>query len=934
MRVPLLLVAFLQLIGAAARADAAPDLDWNFESGHVRPLALSPDGRRLFAVNTPDARLEIFRIIGERLIRAGSVPVGLEPVAVAARSNDEVWVVNRLSDSVSVVRFEDVVGRRRRMHGGRHRIPVIRGRVVRTLLVGDEPQDVVFAGPDRRLAFVTAAHRGQNSPFPRAQYAEPGVGRADIWVFDVDELGASLGGQPRAVLALFGDSPRALAASPDGSRVYAAVYRSGNGTNVTFVCAGGADAEPCRPGGGPLAPGGLPAPNENVEGVPGPLATLIVRRDPETGAWLDELNRDWTAMVPFELPDLDVFEIDALTDPPVATRAHAAVGTVLFNMVVNPKTGRLYVSNTEARNEVRFEGPGHLAALVKPPGEPASVRGHLHEARITVIDGEYVKPRHLNKHIPYDPGPTPRGVKARSLATPTGMVVSRDGRRLYVAALGSNKVGVFDARRLERDRFLPSARRHIALRGRGPTGLALRGKHLYVMTRFDHAIEVVDLRCRCTVQRVALHDTEPETTVQGRPFLYDATISSSNGETSCAACHVFGHTDALAWDLGNPDAAVVPNPNLAINSQTLPDFHPLKGPFLTQTLRGLARHGPMHWRGDRTGGPELASPEAELAAFQAFNGAFESLLGRDEGPLPADDMRTFAEFATRITMPPSPIARFDGELRADEARGRELFFEAARTVSLTAKGNLTFETCDECHRLDPAAGLFGTSTLSTIAVQSKKVPQLRALYDRIGKFGFVPAFDGMPDADFTGPQVRASGFSSGGGSDTLFRFLGNPAFVLSDAERRDLEAFLLAFPSRLAPIVGQQVTLGVTTSPEVDERLDLLLERAATPHPMDRWLEATACDLVARGTIEGEPRGFLRTADGRFQPDRSTEPALSAEVLRSLAAERGQELTFTCAPPGAGRRLGIDRDLDGAPDGDERDAGSNPADPRSLPRAH
>ena len=34
-----------------------------FESGHVRPLAISPNGRLLFAVNTPDNRLEVFRIL-------------------------------------------------------------------------------------------------------------------------------------------------------------------------------------------------------------------------------------------------------------------------------------------------------------------------------------------------------------------------------------------------------------------------------------------------------------------------------------------------------------------------------------------------------------------------------------------------------------------------------------------------------------------------------------------------------------------------------------------------------------------------------------------------------------------------------------------------------------------------------------------------------
>ncbi len=78
-----------------------------FESGQVRPLALDPDGRFLYALNTPDGRLEIFRVHGHGpkapLEAVGSVQVGLEPVAVAARDHGEVWVVNHLSDSVSVV---------------------------------------------------------------------------------------------------------------------------------------------------------------------------------------------------------------------------------------------------------------------------------------------------------------------------------------------------------------------------------------------------------------------------------------------------------------------------------------------------------------------------------------------------------------------------------------------------------------------------------------------------------------------------------------------------------------------------------------------------------------------------------------------------------------------------------------------------------------
>jgi DNA-binding beta-propeller fold protein YncE len=104
------------------------------------------------------------------------VPVGLEPVAVAARTDSEIWVVNHLSDSVSVV----------------HLAPLgLAGRVVRTLLVGDEPRDIVFAGPDRKRAFITTAHRGQNVPYD-PQLTTPGVGRADVWVFNAEDLGNSL----------------------------------------------------------------------------------------------------------------------------------------------------------------------------------------------------------------------------------------------------------------------------------------------------------------------------------------------------------------------------------------------------------------------------------------------------------------------------------------------------------------------------------------------------------------------------------------------------------------------------------------------------------------------------------------------------------------------------------------------------------------------
>src|SRR5262252_5469619 len=173
-RCTLLLLAGLLSLAPLARAGSFT----TFESGQVRPMAMSPDGTRLFAVNTPGDYLEIFSIDGSgNLTKSGSVPVGLEPVAVAARTNGEVWVVNLLSDSVSIV---DVA--------------TSPPRVTRTLLVGDEPRDIVFAGTGGTRAFITTAHRGQNRPGD-PQLTTAGVGRADVWVFDATGLGpTTLGG--------------------------------------------------------------------------------------------------------------------------------------------------------------------------------------------------------------------------------------------------------------------------------------------------------------------------------------------------------------------------------------------------------------------------------------------------------------------------------------------------------------------------------------------------------------------------------------------------------------------------------------------------------------------------------------------------------------------------------------------------------------------
>ena len=89
----------------------------------------------------------------------------------------------------------------------------------------------MFGGADHNKAFITTAHRGQNTG-DAYDLQTQGVGRADVWVFDANNLGSAAGGTRLAKLTFFADTPRALAVSPDGKTVYAAAFNSGNQTTA------------------------------------------------------------------------------------------------------------------------------------------------------------------------------------------------------------------------------------------------------------------------------------------------------------------------------------------------------------------------------------------------------------------------------------------------------------------------------------------------------------------------------------------------------------------------------------------------------------------------------------------------------------------------------------------------------------------------------
>ena len=914
-----------------------------FESLQTRPLALSPNGQFLYACNTPDNRLEIYKVTPSGLQNVASVTVGLEPVAVAVRNQNEVWVVNHVSDSVSIVKVSAA--------GNSH--------VVRTLLVGDEPRDIVFAH-DR--AFVTTAHRGQNSPDDPGLF-DPTTGRADVWVFDANNLGSSAGGDRVGKVTLFADTPRALAVSPDGNTVYAAPFFSGNQTTTV------SDDAVRHVYAARLYNG-----NPNVivwpdRLFPQPVTGLVVKN--VGGHWLDAYGTNFDAWVRVTLPDYDVFAINATTLAQTAAIPH--VGTTLFNMAVNPATGKVFVTNTEAHNDVRFEGP-----------RAGTVRGQIVDSRISVVDPSSgaVTVTNLNSHIVNGAGDA-----TLSRAFPQDLAFTHDGSTLYTVAQGSAKLVWYSSSALESGTAAPSATNQLTLSAGGPTGVVLDEAHgkAYVLTRFDDGISTVDLGSKTEVAHDQMFNPEPASVTEGRRYLYDATFTSANGTQACASCHVGGDMDQLAWDLGNPDGAPLPITQLAANpsvifatdpatiigllSSTAVEFQAnqfMKGPMTTQSLRGMDNHGPMHWRGDRNGAIQqsgvpftdaggnpvvTAQPSSglfdEARAFESFNVAFPGLVGRAD-QLSPEDMTAFRTFVLQETYPPNPIRNLDDSLTPAQQAGQAFFNNHNADGSELASDRL--HNCNGCHVTDRNGnagatdhpGFFGTDGRLSFELEPQlfKVPHLRNLYQKLGMFASSPDSNivgtTIPPLNPALPAVRGFGFAHDGAQGTLEHFFTAQVFIKTtqpgllqgatvgpnpggvplftfDANgnptgldpsgfplRRAIVSFVLAFDSNMRPIVGQQVTLTAANAAAARARIALLEARAA----------AGDCDLVVKGFVQGGEKGYVYSG-GTFVASNGT---VSDAQLQALVGAATDALTFTAVPPGSGWRIGLDRNSDGVSD--------------------
>lgn len=914
--------AALPFVFLPSGAQAQDEPFVNFETAPVHPIDLSPSAQFLGLAHLADGRALLFDLSSGTPVLSHTVSVGIDPVSARFRSDDELWVVNHISDSISIV-------------------DVSTGLVTGIIPTLDEPADVVFAGTPAR-AFVTCSQVNT------------------IQVFDTTTLALVEN------IVVNAEEPRALAVSPDGETVYAAIFESGNRSTLL----GGGSAGPGTISFPPNvvddanAPHGVvnPAPNDGAQffppkdpanGTPPPVG-LIVKQDGQD-IWRDDTGADWTSFVSgalagqsgrpvgWELLDHDIAVIDA-GDLSVGYIDHLM--NIGMAIAVNPGSGAVTLVGTDATNEIRFEPVVNgtflrvLYASAVPESPEATGIKDLNEA-------------HVNN---YTTRRIPQAQRDRSIGDPRGIVWNSTGTKAYVTGMGSNNLVVINS---------SGARAGLADTvevGEGPTGLALdeSRQQVYVWNRFAGSISVISTETETETSRLPLFDPTPDAIRVGRKHLYDTHKTSGLGQISCASCHVDGRMDRLAWDLGDPSGDLLPLTarNLGANipglSEDFEPFHPMKGPMSTQTFQGIIGQEPFHWRGDRLG-------------LEDFNPAFKGLQA-DDTQLTTTEMQEYEDFLATIHFPPNPFRNLDNSLptnlplpehyvphqmdvpagtplpNGNARAGLDLYRDHVRRLD---GGTMA---CVTCHSLPSGNGPNARNNGSTIETipdgprgekhlmmvsidgstnRSIKVAQLRNLYDKVGM------------TMLNSPSRAGFGFLHDGSVDTLERFLSENAFNTATAqELADLVALMLSFSGSdfeadatppaipFLDIPGEpskDVHAAVGRQTEVDPAAKDLSELSQ----FISLVEASSrIELVAHFPVDGVQRGARYQGSDTFERD-TTGGAITTDALLASVDEGGTAI-FTVVAAGTAQRIALDRDQDTYYDYDEVLAGSDPADPTSF----
>ncbi|MBL4659726.1 MAG: hypothetical protein JKY19_05175 [Alcanivoracaceae bacterium] len=900
-----ILFILLLLISFPILAEDIPYVNW--ENHPVHALDISPDKTRLAIAHTADNRVQLFNISLGYPVRLGHVKVGSDPVSVRFKDNNEVWVVNHISDSVTIIDFENK-------------------RVKSTLQTADEPFDVVFAN---NKAFVSCSQVNQ------------------ILVYDTNNLNNT-----PVIIDVMAEDPRAMTVNTDGTKVYVASFESGN---KSTILTGGIDEfddtlnfenNPVNHVSSPYAGQNPPANNGNNffpalnPQLPTPPKVSLIIKQNSDGRWLDDNGKDWTHMVSgaqaglsgrisgWKLLDHDITVIDTDTHEVTYVSGLMNIGMAL---AYNHAKNEITMVGTDAINEIRYE----------PILNGIFVRANLGIVPVNDIENPVVTD--LNPHLDYLSSTVEQSLRDQSIGDPRGIVWSADGDKGYIAGMGSNNIIVIDS----------DGNRMASIEvGEGATGLGLdeSNNRLYSWNHFEASISTIDLNNNQEITKTQVFNPLPQSIQEGRKFLYSTHDTSGLGQAACASCHVDARMDKLAWDLGDPSGNMKEfnqNCQTEIDGEFCSDFHPMKGPMMTQTFQDIIGNEPFHWRGDRNG-------------IEAFNGAYESING-DDTQLLSNEMQKLKAMIATITFPPNPFRNIDNTLPASIALTNHYtpgrFSPPGQPLGAgnPQNGLTLFNSglmddpfqCGSCHTIPTGMAVNGPLKFAEVNVnvggtivpfgpddanhlgivsvdgstqKAFKTPQLRNLFDKVG-------FEKSRSESLLG-----FGFLHDGAIDSVARFLSAGAFnVESDQDVADLVAFMMAFSG--SELDNDNILLGNTPEESQDSHagvgkqytLDQATQFNESIDQLITVAETGKVDLVVNAG-NGQNYLFDSNADLFTSEQGNT---LSNMGLMALASAESS-LNYSLVAKGLGQRLAFDRDGDGVFDFQEIINGSDLTDADST----
>ena len=571
---------------------------------------------------------------------------------------------------------------------------------------------------------------------------------------------------------------------------------------------------------------------------------------------------------------------------------------------------------------MRFEGPGIVRGT--------TVRGHLHEARITVLDGrdgDAAPPEQAHRlRRRAEPGRASKDDEPRDPDRHGGHERRRDALRRRVRLEQGRRLRHGRSSRTTRSCRAPPTTSPVTRR-RAERPRARRGARPALRA---HALRQRDLGRR--------HDDATRRSRTCRCTTPSRRRSSTAGRSSTTRAHVeqrrgvvreLPHLRRLRQPRLGPRQprrrrrSNNPNP-FELGARRRPGLPSAEG---ADDDAEPARHGEP--RADalarRPHGRQRSGRRARSTRTRRSRSSTSpsTACSAASGPLTDAEMQAFTDFILQVTYPPNPIRALDNSLTADAAGGPQLLL---RRRSPTSSATATAATCSI-----PRHGFFGTDGFidaSRARRRTFKIPHLRNMYQKVGMFG-MPAvpFLNTGDNGNKGDQVRGFGFLHDGSIDTR---LPLPQRAASFNARRDTEQRQTrAVHARLRHEPGADRRPADHAHEHERRRpsaprIDLLIARAA----------AGECELVVKGTLAGEQRGWLPAR--RTARSRATAPASAdhrREAARAGDAPPARSSPTPACRPARATRIGVDRDEDGFFDRDELDAGSDPADPASFPGA-